>query len=173
MTYPEDLLDRGSVDYVEQTHVLPAEEFEAARDRAETIDGGVVVGVTDDEDRVLLVQNDWSDGWILPGGGVEPGEDWEAAARREAEEETGVAVTLDGPELVYQGRLEHVDTGEVLEDGYAVFFAASPRDDGTVADDPGVADEDIQAVEWFAAVPADVDPDHEAEVRRFVDGAGP
>ncbi|WP_439025408.1 NUDIX domain-containing protein [Haloarchaeobius sp. DT45] len=169
MSYPEALLDRGDVEYVERTHVLPPAEFEDARDRAGTIDGGVVVGVTDEAGRLLLIQNDWSDGWILPGGGVEPGEDWEAAARREAEEETGVAVTLDGPDLVYQGRLEHAETGEILDDGYAVFFAASPRDDGAVADDPGVADEDIQAVGWFGSVPDDVDSDHEAEVRRFVE----
>ncbi|WP_435363026.1 NUDIX domain-containing protein [Haloarchaeobius sp. DYHT-AS-18] len=85
MSYPEDLLDRGSVDYVERIHVLPAGEFEAARDRAGTIEGGVVVGVTDDDGRLLLIQNDWSDGWILPGGGVESGEDWEVAVHREAD----------------------------------------------------------------------------------------
>lgn len=33
--------------------------------------------------------------WSLPGGGVEPDEDWEAAAVREVMEETGYEVTLD------------------------------------------------------------------------------
>ncbi|WP_435317253.1 hypothetical protein [Haloarchaeobius sp. TZWSO28] len=32
MSYPEDLLDRGSVDYVERTHVLPAGEVAAPRE---------------------------------------------------------------------------------------------------------------------------------------------
>jgi 8-oxo-dGTP pyrophosphatase MutT (NUDIX family) len=34
--------------------------------------------------------------WFAPGGGVEPGESWEAAARRELHEETGFALDL-GP----------------------------------------------------------------------------
>jgi 8-oxo-dGTP pyrophosphatase MutT (NUDIX family) len=39
--------------------------------------------------------------WDLPGGSVEDGENYEAAAAREAEEETGLAVSSKSLELVY------------------------------------------------------------------------
>lgn len=53
--------------------------------------------VFDDERGLLLAR--WNEGrkpaWTLPGGGLEPGEDPEAAVRREVSEETGYGAEVD------------------------------------------------------------------------------
>lgn len=54
----------------------------------------VRVAVLDEAGRVLLLravlpEEEW---WELPGGGIEPGETYEEAAKRELVEETGIAV---------------------------------------------------------------------------------
>ena len=52
-----------------------------------------VTGVIPDrEGRILLVRRADNGGWVLPGGGVEPGERVNEAVVREVEEETGIHV---------------------------------------------------------------------------------
>lgn len=69
---------------------------------------GVVV--SDDQDRVLLMRRRTEDTWSLPGGGLEPGETWAAAAVRECLEETGWHVEVSGLLGVYSDPATQVHT---------------------------------------------------------------
>ncbi len=98
-----DRLEREYADFeedagvVEKTWHHSPEAYERVRDRFEagTL-GGAGVWPTDDEGRVLLVRHEGETAWSDPGGKQEPDESLEAAARREAREETGVEVELTG-----------------------------------------------------------------------------
>lgn len=62
------------------------------------------VVLLDPDDRVLLIhglepEDPSKTWWFTPGGGLEPGESWEQAARRELAEETGVTDLELGPLL--------------------------------------------------------------------------
>lgn len=168
--YAERLIDREDVTYVEEIVELDAEEYAATRERARSIDGGVAVVICNDDGHLLLVENDWSDGYLPPGGGVEPGEDPEAAAIREAEEETGVRVELDRPVRANHRRYENAERDESFRGGYDVTFLAHPVGDQTLADDPGLADETIEDVAWFDDLPGRTPvPDL---LERFLDAPG-
>jgi 8-oxo-dGTP pyrophosphatase MutT (NUDIX family) len=90
--------------------------------------------------RVLLVrERKHGQLWYLPAGRVEPGETFVQGACREAFEETGVPITLEGVL-----RVEH----SPRYDGSArlrVFFAARPSGDGAPK---SVADEHSLEARW-------------------------
>lgn len=50
--------------------------------------------IVDDQGRVLLLRSRYADAWMLPGGGLEPGEHVDEAVRRECREELGVDVSI-------------------------------------------------------------------------------
>jgi ADP-ribose pyrophosphatase YjhB (NUDIX family) len=59
---------------------------------------GVRAVILDSENRVFLVRHTYVSGWHLPGGGVEPGETFRDALRRELAEEGRIELTGE-PEL--------------------------------------------------------------------------
>ena len=65
--------------------------------------------------------------WITPGGGVEPGESFAEAARRELFEETGHSVSALGEPVLYREKVLANGTGSIqhLEQFYCVRLAAS------------------------------------------------
>ena len=83
-------------------------------------------------DRILMVRY-LDQFWTLPGGGVEPGEEWEGAALRELREEAG----LGG---VVVRELYRRTYGQ----GSEVCFLVESEDEPALTQDP-----DITAVRWF------------------------
>lgn len=175
---PESLREREDVPFVEETSVHDEDHCSVG------IDGRTVVGVTTDDGAVLLAVHEESSIAMLPHGPVESGDDWATVGRRAVEEMTGVAVELDGPELVRD--FDHFVESEARcasdnraakprderhTTSYNVVFRASPVGD-EISTDPGVAGNDDWDAGWFDEFPgnlSDVGGPVEDDVRLFLD----
>ncbi|WP_276260793.1 NUDIX domain-containing protein [Haloglomus litoreum] len=135
----------------ERVQSLDAEAFVQARDRIDG-EGGLEWGVgalVEHDGRVLLVREDGL--WALPGGEVEAGERHDEALVRELREETGLDVTPGARLAVVRNVLRHGDE----ERSFRFAIHRGTAETTTLADDPGLADEDIEAVRWAARLPED------------------
>lgn len=158
-----ELAEADDVAVLEETRKLDDEEFETAKRAAENGRNVGVGGIVRNDGDVLLVQNQWSRGWIIPGGSVEEGESFEQALEREVREETGLSIAVESPFAVL--RQQFVHEGEVVR-GYFVVFLARALD-VAIGDDPGVHDEEIRDVRWFSHLPEETE--NERILRRFFD----
>ena len=118
-----------------------------------------------DGDRVLLLRHTYMPGWHFPGGGVEPGETAEEAARREAEEETGLRVegsmTLLG---LYLQKHEATNRDHVAVYVGRQFREVKPfRPNGEIAE-----------IGWFAldALPDGMNPGTARRIAEIAAGSG-
>ncbi len=97
-----------------------------------------------DHDRFITHER----GWEVPGGGVDPGEDFEVAARREMLEESGCT----GGEFIYMGRFRpSIGSSNQL---FNIFFARGVEQTAPIQDT-----NEIIAARWFSL----------SEVRALID----
>lgn len=140
-----------------QTIRLPASRLDALEPWAADDTGLTAAArVRDPDGRIALVRNRWSDGWIPPGGGVEPGEDPVAAAKREVREETGLDATVGEPLVVLDQTYAAESDGR--ERFAAEYVLYSARAEGTIPDASrlGATPGEIRAARWFDAPPGNL-----------------
>jgi len=117
-----------------------------------------------DGDKVLLIRHTYVPGWQFPGGGVDPGETMEAAARREVLEETGCRVT---------GALElfgiYHNSSTVTDRDHVAFYVARSFEQAFVHK----GNFEIAEVGWFdrRALPDKVTPATSQRVDEYFDHA--
>lgn len=116
-----------------------------------------------DGDRVLLIRHTYLPGWQFPGGGVEPFETAQAAAAREAAEETGYVV--QGRPVLHGLYLNRIAGGG--RDHVAVFVWRDFSKGRAFR-----ANHEIAELGWFevGALPADVEPGTGRRIAEIVGG---
>jgi hypothetical protein len=159
---PTTLLDREDVDVRDRHETADDEQFADHESWA----GMAVVGITDDDGRLLLLRHEDDDHAILPHRPVEPGDDYAAVAREAAAEAADLQVTLDSVERVRRVEFSHADDDARTTRRFDVLFRASLDGDGTPT-----SERDCWTATWAREVPDNPDWDHEdvlSDIRAFL-----
>lgn len=162
---PAQLFDDGEVDAERRTYTH--EEPEHCETGAL---GRSILGVTDDDGRLLLVVDPDGRNLVLPNAKIAPGDDWAVAGRERVEAMAGIDVTLDGVALVR--RVEHETEGvetAPTSTTHHVLFEASADPDATF---DGLCDDNDWELGWYDEVPFEFDDGDTgalADVRLFLE----
>ncbi|KAB1196527.1 MULTISPECIES: NUDIX hydrolase [Haloferax] len=142
-------LQRTHTDFLEPVHTrhVSRERFRtlASRVKSTGTPYGAHTVVRRDDDEILLVRHEGVDLWVLPGGGVDEGETFRDAARRELDEEAGITATYDG--LAMATKVELRCDGHRTWGVMPIYQAHADDDSTPVADDP---DGEVSAARWFS-----------------------
>lgn len=139
---------------VEEECVSP-DAFESLK-QTDAARSGWSVGalVFDSDERILLIDNYWADGWIVPSGGVKPGESLSDAVVREVNEEGGVDVVPVRPHAITDRTTVNEGSGETLETAFVLFEATAETT--TIPDGLGETEDEVSGAEWFDTLPGNV-----------------
>lgn len=149
----DDPRDRYDDLHVTETRQAEGPESFAERAASEVVDAGwlVLTLAFDSEGRMLLIQQPWADGWMMPGGALQPGETLAEAAVRELAEETGVEAEPVRPHSVDELVAENEATGETT--GWTTVVFEAVAEDEAVDAELGLADEGIEDAQWAEGLP--------------------
>lgn len=136
----------------EDREVLGPERFEEKANLHVATAGWVVLGLAfDSNQRVLLIDEPWADGWTLPGGTAERGETLAETVTRELREETGIRTTPVRPRAINEVTLVNRETGAT--DGWIAVVFEMTADTTEVRTDLREDDEVIEDTRWFETLP--------------------
>lgn len=145
------ILDEYDVKQVTEKIEIEEEHFETSDcDEPDYFTGGIVYN---DERGIALVKNEWSNGWITPGGTVEDGETLEEGLLREIEEETGLK-NIEIKKPVYLSEQTFMGENRSAK-GYFVLYTVRSYDT-EIGENLG-ADDVIHDAGWFDEIPENVD----------------
>ena len=112
---------------------------------------GVRAIIKNEQGQVLLVKHAYSEGWHLPGGGVQPGETCDLAMRRELAEEVGIEpISLTLAQVIQNSTVSR-------RDHVIIYVTDNWRQNSTHKPNPL----EIDSIIWFSEseLPMDVAPD--------------
>ena len=166
LTNPRAFRDSDAVEYLTETKTLPNADFAAVHGDLADRGGWAVVGVTNDADALLLM-DDGSHGWTLPAIPVDDGGDGAARGREAIEGLTGRAIDLVGVERVR--RLDyHEEDGDGQVTVHHVVLRTEPVAGEPVATEPTIGCDGSADVGWFDVLPDELEDVVADDARLFL-----